>query len=441
VMCRIRSLGSLVLWTILLPSTGQPLHGDITRWSGQDTALVGASCEYGNAANGGMHSPAATSPYIVQRAYCAVNAKLYRQGAACGQCFRVSYHGGPATPKGKPGSLVVQVVNSGRTTFDCHEVAFKKITGSMEGVYPITYKPVQCETALDGPVATVLDGGNAWYTKVIFSNLRSAVSRAKLRVGSKTFAMQRNSGATWRASTDGSHGAASFTLMLDDGSTLKHVMGFNEWPVETGASCYGKAGAGSSEKAGTRHAIPRVDRNKTDSVLSKNLDTQHTAKLRGHAPEAVISMSGRSQTAQVTSTLLPSTTTARQNRRKGGQLSLGVVGFFLMNWILIFFCCFKRSSVTVHCNPGSSNVSPSVQGTYMSLNEPAHGRGVLHCQMHVENALDLSQLSSNEREACTIKVASCDVTAMTNESRRTQPWLTLPRMHDLTGVRLAAAVD
>eukprot|EP00419_Tripos_fusus_P012369 CAMPEP_0172663102 /NCGR_PEP_ID=MMETSP1074-20121228/5714_1 /TAXON_ID=2916 /ORGANISM="Ceratium fusus, Strain PA161109" /LENGTH=428 /DNA_ID=CAMNT_0013479049 /DNA_START=125 /DNA_END=1411 /DNA_ORIENTATION=- len=407
----------------------------MTRWTGHPKTFVGASCEYGNAAIGGMHSPAATSPYITQRAYCAVNARLYRQGAACGQCFRVSYEGGPATPKGKPGSLVVQVVNSGRTTFDCHEAAFKKITGSTEGIYPINFEPVQCETAPDGPVATVLDGDNAFYTKVIFSNLPSAVSGAKLKVGSKIFAMQRNSGATWRASTDGSHGAAaSFTLMLDDGSTLENVMGFKSWPVKTGASCHGKAEAGSREDVRARsskvHADPRLDPNETDSVYSNSAETRHAAKLKGHAPEAVISMSARSQTTRVTSTP-PFTTSARRTSRKRGQISLGVVGFFLVNWMLIFICCFKRSSVTLHCNPGSSTMNPGVQGSYISLSESTHGGGILHCQMNVEDALDQSPLNS-ERGGYTVQVASADNTAMTNESRHTQPWLTLPNMHDLT---------
>ena len=48
-------------------------------------------------------------------------------------------------------------------TFDCHLTAFKTITGASTGVFPITYEPMDCDAGSGGPVATVLDGNNAWY--------------------------------------------------------------------------------------------------------------------------------------------------------------------------------------------------------------------------------------------------------------------------------------
>merc|ERR1712117_556950 len=117
--------------------------------------IVGGSCEYASSAIGGVGAPSATSPYVASRAYCAADDGLYKQGATCGACFRVSYDGSEATDAGRPGSMVVQIVDSGSAkTFDCQVDAFEAITGSRTGVFPITYEPVDCETA-DGqsPVA------------------------------------------------------------------------------------------------------------------------------------------------------------------------------------------------------------------------------------------------------------------------------------------------
>jgi len=218
--------------------------GMMTMWSDSPTTLVGGSCEYANAANGGLTSPAATSPYVAALAYCAADDGLYAGGAACGNCYRVSYDGSPTTDPGHPGSLVVQIVDSGSAkTFDCQLTAFQAITGASTGVFPVDYEPVDCETAAGGAAATVLDGNNAWYTKVIFSNLPKAVVAARLAVGSKRFAMSRNSGATWKAQLDGSRGVASFEITLEGGSTLSLAPCFQTWPVSTGSSCSGAAAA------------------------------------------------------------------------------------------------------------------------------------------------------------------------------------------------------
>merc|ERR1719499_2254952 len=131
--------------------------GRLTMWSDNPTIIVGGSCEYANAAGGGINSPSATSPYVASRAYCAADDALYEQGATCGACFRVSYDGSEATDPGRPGSMVVQIVDSGSAkTFDCQIDAFENITGAMTGMFPITYEPVDCEIADGlGPVVTV----------------------------------------------------------------------------------------------------------------------------------------------------------------------------------------------------------------------------------------------------------------------------------------------
>jgi len=212
-------------------------------WSDSPTTIVGGSCEFANAAQGGIEAPSATSPYIARRAYCAADDALYRAGAACGSCFKVSYDGSPATDQGRPGSLVVQIVDSGSAkTFDCQVDAFEAITGARTGIFPITYEPVDCElNPASGPVATVLDGMNAWYTKVIFSNLPQAVDAAEITVEDRPFSMSRVGGATWQASPGGATGVAGFALRLDGGAVVCLDACFGAWPVATTASCAGEA--------------------------------------------------------------------------------------------------------------------------------------------------------------------------------------------------------
>ena len=93
--------------------------------------------------------------------------------------------------------------------------------GATTGIFPITHTEVACEVDSAVGVATVLDGKNAYYTKAIFSDLPHAVSSAKLKIGNKSFQMDRVAGATFKANTDGSQASASFELTLADGSINK----------------------------------------------------------------------------------------------------------------------------------------------------------------------------------------------------------------------------
>jgi hypothetical protein len=201
------------------------------------TAVTGASCEYANEQDGGLNSPAATSRYISENRYCAVGS-LYKSGAGCGDCFEVSYDGSSGTNPGTAGHAKVQVVNSAEATdFVCHKDVFKTITGGSTGIYPVTFKPISCSTKSATGVATVLDGDNKYYTKVIFSDLPYAVAAATLTVNSKSFEMSRVQGATFMASTDGSQGVVSFKMTLSDGSHKELKECFSSWPVKTLSSC------------------------------------------------------------------------------------------------------------------------------------------------------------------------------------------------------------
>jgi len=219
-----------------------------------------SKCKYAAKINGGeAKSPAATSPHIQSYRYCGVSAKVFAGGASCGACYNVSYSGEGGTnqskynPTPRAGSAVVQVVDDeskddDSDDFSCHWRVFKTITGGsgeawqVTGTFPITYTEVACEVQSAVGVATVLDGYNAYYTQVIFSDLPHAVSSAKLKIGKKSFPMDRTAGgATFTANTDGSVGSASFELTLADGSTNKLASCFESWPVSTGSSCTPKA--------------------------------------------------------------------------------------------------------------------------------------------------------------------------------------------------------
>lgn len=201
-------------------------------------SVVGGTCEYADAQNGGLQSPAATSPYIASGQYCGAHSATFASGAGCGACFHVTYDGSSGTDPGRAGSAVVQVVTVAESVeFACNADVFENITGAKTGIFPISFKPVACDTSSDLGVATVLDGNNAWYTKAIFSDLPHAVAHATLIVRTEKFSMQRVGGATFMANMNGSTGAASFELSLADGSTTSLTPCFNKWPVSTGTSC------------------------------------------------------------------------------------------------------------------------------------------------------------------------------------------------------------
>jgi len=210
-------------------------------------SVVDGKCEYADTTNGGVKSPAATSPQVVSGRYCGVSEKMFAGGANCGACYKVSYSGEGGTNPGRAGSAVVQVVNQASEVFACHKDVFHTITGATTGIFPITYTEVACEVESTVGVATVLDGKNAYYTKAIFSDLPHAVSSAKLKIGEKSFPMDRVAGATFKANTDGDLASASFELTLADGRTNKLTPCFDSWPVATGSSCAPKAVVGETD--------------------------------------------------------------------------------------------------------------------------------------------------------------------------------------------------
>jgi len=216
--------------------------GQMTMWSASDTTIVGGSCEYANYAQGGIASAAAQSPYALSKFYCAVSADLYESGLGCGRCYKITFDGtdtSETTGCSTAGSAIIQVVDSGSAKeFDCQTTAFEAITGCDTGVMGITYEEVACEGP--GPAtATVIYGGDKWYTKLVFSNLPHAVATASITVGGAQPVVMSKIGGPWAASTSAAltDVAVTFDLVLDDGSPVTMTNCFGTWPQSTGASC------------------------------------------------------------------------------------------------------------------------------------------------------------------------------------------------------------
>ena len=200
-------------------------------WTDETSALAGASCEYARAMPGGLESPAATSKYLKTRAVCLAKSEIYASGSACGSCWKAHREG--------QGSLVVQIIGShgGSNSLECHLDAFRAVAGADRGAFEVSLEPVECEVIGTGPVATILDGDNAWYTRAIFSNLPYAVVGASISVDEKAYEMRRVSGASWQANLGGSGSSAEFTLRLEGGQEATFPDCFSSWPVASGTSC------------------------------------------------------------------------------------------------------------------------------------------------------------------------------------------------------------
>ena len=99
----------------------------------------------------------------------------------------------------------MQVTNNGAggtKHFDCFDDAFEALTGINTGIFPLEYYQVDCDPT---PVTVVvLDGPNAYYTKVLVAGGHTSVKAMDIQIGNDNkIAMFRNSGATWAAGLSG----------------------------------------------------------------------------------------------------------------------------------------------------------------------------------------------------------------------------------------------
>ncbi|CAE7830521.1 celCCC [Symbiodinium sp. CCMP2592] len=217
-------------------------------WTDDASAFQGGSCEYASASQGGLESPSATSKYLESRAVCLANPAIYGGGVACGSCWKAEREG--------QGSMVVQIIGShgGSNNLDCFSDAFRTIAGADGGTFEVRLEPVECEVNGAGPVATIVDGDNAWYTRAIFSNLPHAVLAAWISVDGKATEMRRVSGATWEANLGGGGSVVGFKVSLEGGTEMAFRDCFSSWPVAKGrddcrdAGCCQQAGQTCYEK-------------------------------------------------------------------------------------------------------------------------------------------------------------------------------------------------
>lgn len=232
-------------------------------WSLKDDVIVGSSipheggpsaCKFADPGNGGLQSPAATSPYIKTRMYCAADIQtLFGKGLACGRCFHVAFDGQGGTDGGRAGSAVIQVVNSGvmnhNAVFDCQVTAFEAITGAQTGVYPISWEEVDCEVSTGGAVATLLRGDNAWYAKLVFSNLPRPATGAKLVSQGQGYELEMEGCCgTWFGQLGGGQGPVELELTLVGGEVSSFRQCFETWPAPTSSFCKQQATSESSIK-------------------------------------------------------------------------------------------------------------------------------------------------------------------------------------------------
>lgn len=180
-------------------------------------------------------------PYLTPGMHCAVSEDLFQGGLGCGKCFHLSYNGVGGTNPAQAGSAIVQVTNSGAggsKHFDCFDDAFEELTGIATGIFPLEYYQVDCEQT---PVTVVvLDGPNAYFTKVLVAGGHTSVKAMDITVGNAApVSMYRNSGATWAAGLSGASGmGVRFDITFDDDTAVTLQGCFaNSWPVATGTQC------------------------------------------------------------------------------------------------------------------------------------------------------------------------------------------------------------
>ena len=216
------------------------VQGELTWWTDSQGAVEGGSCEYSKAASV-MNGATWLAPYLAPGFHCAVSDDLFQGGLGCGKCFHLYYSGVGGTNQAQEGSALIQVTNSGAggsKHFDCFDGAFQALTGISTGIFTIDYYQVDC--AYTPVTIVVLDGPNAYYTKVLVAGCHTSVKAMDITVGNNAkVPMYRNSGATWAASLTGTTGVSvGFDVIFEDDTLVTLVGCFgNGWPVSTGSQC------------------------------------------------------------------------------------------------------------------------------------------------------------------------------------------------------------
>lgn len=223
-------------------ATGAMAHqGSMSMWASTKDTLVGyksegSNCKFADKKMGGLNAATAQTPYIKSRKYCAVNAAMFGGGEICGACFRITYKGNHAQHLGRPGSTVIQVVDSGSwATFDCHMNAFSDVTDYHTGIFPVTYEQVSCDTTSAGATVAVLES-DYYFTKLVFNNLHYPVKEASVAVAGRDYPLQLVSG-WWYVWTGGVKGHSEFSVTETNGQKVRIPGCFGGWQHRHGGAC------------------------------------------------------------------------------------------------------------------------------------------------------------------------------------------------------------
>lgn len=225
-------VASFMSGTALAAVSLAPHAGSMSMWGATKDTLVGyysegSACKFADKDMGGLSAPTAQTPYIKNRKYCAVNAGMFGGGEICGACFKITCTGNHEQHLGRPGSTVIQVVDSGSwATFDCHMEAFKEATNYDTDIFPVTYQQVPCVTA-GPPVVGVLDS-DYYVTKLVFNNLHFPVQAAEVSISGTKYPLKLI-GGWWHVWTGGVKGSSSFSVTQADGQHAAILGCFGGW--------------------------------------------------------------------------------------------------------------------------------------------------------------------------------------------------------------------
>ncbi len=185
----------------------------------------------------------------------ALGPSDYKAGAACGGYLDVT---------GPKGSVRVKVVDKcpecAAGHIDLSREAFTKIANPVDGIVPITFRPV-ADPGLPGPVTVrVKEGSSQYWLALRFDNHGNALSSAELKVGGGWQKLQRTDFNYWI--DESGAGGGPFTVRLTDTTGRQTVVpGVRLSPEQvqrTGVNMYSGGAAQAATPASSKPAAAKA---------------------------------------------------------------------------------------------------------------------------------------------------------------------------------------